>query len=53
MIGCDYCLWHGSADNKWTYFSRTGTAEGMSAEAVFINDYGKTWLAYRHKPKED
>ena len=43
---------HGSADNKWTYFSRTGTAEGMSAEAVFTNDYGKGWLAFRHKPKE-
>ncbi len=51
--GAGYCIvdWHGAKENKWVYFSRTGTAEGMSAKAVFAKDYGVTWLAYRRKPK--
>ena len=41
--------WHG-VNKSWMYFSKTGTAEGMSAKAVFARDYGTDWLAYRRPP---
>ncbi len=42
--------WHG-VNKSWMYFSKTGTAEGMSAKAVFAHDYGTGWIAYSHPPK--
>jgi hypothetical protein len=38
--------------DKYFYFSQTGTAEGMTAIPIFLSGYGKSWLAYRHKPPE-
>lgn len=51
--GKGWCIidWHG-VNKTWAYFSKTGTAEGMTAVPITAATYGETWLAYRHKPKE-
>lgn len=51
--GNGWCIvdWHG-VNKSWLYFSRTGTAEGMTATPLSARDYGVTWLAYRRKPEE-
>ena len=51
--GKGWCIidWHG-VNKSWTYFSKTGTAEGMTATPVTAETYGEDWLAYRRKPKE-
>lgn len=43
--------WEGASSLKHMYFSRTGTAEGMTAEPVFESGYGNKWLAYARKPE--
>ncbi len=51
--GKSWCIidWHG-VNKSWFYFSKTGTAEGMTAVPVAAATYGGYWLAYRHKPEE-
>ena len=50
--GKGWCIidWHG-VNKSWFYFSKTGTAEGMTAVPVTAEPYGETWLAYRRKPE--
>lgn len=51
--GSGWCIvnWLG-INQSWMYYSRTGTAEGMTATPISARDYGDTWLAYRRKPEE-
>jgi hypothetical protein len=51
-MGKGWCVidWHG-VNKSWTYFSRTGTAEGMTAVPIRAADYGESWQAYRRKPE--
>lgn len=52
--GSGWCIlkWHG-VNKSYTYFSRTGTAEGMTAIPITAKTYGDLWLAYRRSPEED
>lgn len=51
--GDGWCIlnWHG-VNKSYTYFSRTGTAEGMTATPLSAKTYGDLWLAYRRPPEE-
>lgn len=51
--GNGWCIvqWHG-VSKSWMYFSRTGTAEGMTATPITAREYGDDWIAYRRKPEE-
>ena len=46
--GDGWCIlnWHG-VNKSYTYFSRTGTSEGMTATPLSAKTYGDLWLAYR------
>ena len=50
--GDGWCIlnWHG-VDRSYTYFSRTGTSEGMSATPLSAKTYGDLWIAYRRPPE--
>ena len=47
--GSGWCIvdWHG-VKRSYMFFSRTGTAEGMSADVVRAVDYGIKWLSYSY-----
>ena len=51
--GSGWCIlnWHG-VKKSYTYFSRTGTSEGMTATPLSAKTYGDLWIAYR-RPKEE
>lgn len=51
--GTGWCIvqWLG-VNKSWMYFSRTGTAEGMTATPITMREYGDDWLAYHRKPEE-
>ena len=51
--GSGWCIvnWNG-VNQSWMYYSRTGTAEGMTATPISARDYGNTWLAYRRRTEE-
>lgn len=51
--GNGWCIvqWHG-VSKSWMYFSRTGTAEGMTATPITAREYGDDWSAYRRKPED-
>lgn len=40
----------GATADQYTFFSLTGTAEGMTATPVFISNYNETWVAYDYEP---
>ena len=46
--GDGWCIlnWHG-VNKSYTYFSRTGTSEGMTATPLSAKTSGDLWLAYR------
>ena len=46
--GDGWCIlnWHG-VNKSYTYFSRTGTSEGMTATPLSAKTYGDLWVAYR------
>lgn len=50
--GSGWCIlsWHG-VKKSYTYFSRTGTSEGMTATPLSAKTYGDLWLAYRRPPE--
>lgn len=50
--GDGWCIlnWHG-VNKSYTYFSRTGTSEGMTATPISAKTYGDWWLAYRRPPE--
>ena len=50
--GSGWCIlnWHG-VNKSYTYFSRTGTSEGMTATPLSAKTYGDLWLAYRRPPE--
>ena len=50
--GDGWCIlnWHG-VNKSYTYFSRTGTSEGMTATPLSAKTYGDLWLAYRPPPE--
>ena len=50
--GDGWCIlnWHG-VNKSYTYFSRTGTSEGMTATPISAKTYGDLWLAYRRPPE--
>ena len=50
--GDGWCIlnWHG-VNKSYTYFSRTGTSEGMTATPLSAKTYGDFWLAYRRPPE--
>ena len=50
--GSGWCIlnWHG-VNKSYTYFSRTGTAEGMTATPLSAKTYGDLWTAYRRPPE--
>ena len=50
--GDGWCIlnWHG-VNKSYTYFSRTGTSEGMTATPLSAKTYGDLWLAYRRPPE--
>lgn len=50
--GDGWCIlnWHG-VNKSYTYFSRTGTPEGMTATPISAKTYGDLWLAYRRPPE--
>ena len=54
--GKGWCIlsWHG-VNKSFTFFSKTGTSEGMTAVPLSASTYGDRWLAYRRPPegKED
>ena len=54
--GKGWCIlsWHG-VNKSFTFFSKTGTSEGMTAVPLSASTYGDRWLAYRRQPegKED
>lgn len=49
--GSGWCIlnWHG-VNKSYTYFSRTGTPEGMTATPLSAKTYGDLWTAYRRPP---
>ena len=49
--GSGWCIlnWHG-VNKSYTYFSRTGTSEGMTATPLSAKTYGDLWTAYRRPP---
>ena len=49
--GSGWCIlnWHG-VNKSYTYFSRTGTSEGMTATPLSVKTYGDLWTAYRRPP---
>lgn len=51
--GDGWCIlnWHG-VNKSYTYFSRTGTSEGMTATPLSAKTYGDLWTAYRRPPEE-
>ena len=50
--GSGWCIlnWHG-VNKSYTYFSRTGTSEGMTATPLSAKTYGDLWIAYRRPPE--
>lgn len=50
--GSGWCIlnWHG-VNKSYTYFSRTGTPEGMTATPLSAKTYGDLWTAYRRPPE--
>ena len=50
--GSGWCVlnWHG-VKKAYTYFSRTGTSEGMTATPLSAKTYGDLWIAYRRPPE--
>lgn len=50
--GSGWCIlnWHG-VNQSYTYFSRTGTPEGMTATPLSAKTYGDLWTAYRRPPE--
>ena len=52
--GDGWCIlnWHG-VNKSYTYFSRTGASEGMTATPISAKTYGDLWLAYRRPPEGD
>ena len=50
--GSGWCVlnWHG-VKKSYTYFSRTGTSEGMTATPLSAKTYGDLWIAYRRPPE--
>ena len=52
--GSGWCIlnWHG-VNKSYTYFSRTGTPEGMTATPLSAKTYGDLWTAYRRPPEGD
>ena len=50
--GSGWCIlnWHG-VNKSYTYFSRTGTSEGMTATPLSVKTYGDLWTAYRRPPE--
>ena len=50
--GDGWCIlnWHG-VNKSYTYFSRTGTSEGITATPLSAKTYGDLWLAYRRPPE--
>lgn len=50
--GSGWCVlnWHGTK-KSYTYFSRTGTSEGMTATPLSAKTYGDLWIAYRRPPE--
>lgn len=50
--GSGWCVlnWHGMK-KSYTYFSRTGTSEGMTATPLSAKTYGDLWIAYRRPPE--
>ena len=50
--GKGWCIlsWHG-VNKSFTFFSKTGTSEGMTAVPLSASTYGDRWLAYRRPPK--
>ena len=52
--GSGWCIlnWHG-VNKSYTYFSRTGTPEGMTATPLSAKTYGDLWIAYRRSPEGD
>lgn len=52
--GSGWCIlnWHG-VNQSYTYFSRTGTPEGMTATPLSAKTYGDLWTAYRRPPEGD
>ena len=50
--GSGWCVlnWHGVKES-YTYFSRTGTSEGMTATPLSAKTYGDLWIAYRRPPE--
>lgn len=52
--GSGWCVlnWHG-VKKSYTYFSRTGTSEGMTATPLSAKTYGDLWIAYRRPPEGD
>lgn len=52
--GKGWCIlsWHG-VNKSFTFFSKTGTSEGMTAVPLSASTYGDRWLAYRRPPEGD
>ena len=52
--GKGWCIlsWHG-VNKSFTFFSKTGTSEGMTAVPLSASTYGDRWLAYRRPPEND
>ena len=50
--GSGWCIlnWHG-VNKSYTYFSRTGTSEGMTATPLSAKTYGDLWTAYLCPPE--
>ena len=50
--GSGWCIlnWHG-VNKSYTYFSRTGTSEGMIATPLSVKTYGDLWTAYCRPPE--
>ena len=50
--GSGWCIlnWHG-VNKSYTYFSLTGTSEGMTATPLSAKTYGDLWTAYRRPPE--
>lgn len=50
--GSGWCIlnWHG-VNKSYTYFSRIGTPEGMTATPLSAKTYGDLWTAYRRPPE--
>ena len=52
--GKGWCIlsWHG-VNESFTFFSKTGTLEGITAVPLSASTYGDRWLAYRRPPEND